>query len=130
MHAARSLVLAVLALASVVALAQPRFPARTERVEMDIAQTFDRSAALVGELRIPASDCERLHAVVIVNKVGVRRAKRYAEGLNAAGIVSFEVDMFQAAASRRGSSRTCRTRSKPCAGSPISLRPACRTVAR
>jgi dienelactone hydrolase len=97
MHAARSLVLVVLAPASAVALAQPRFPAWTERVEIDIAQTFDRRAALVGELRIPASDHERLPAVVIVNSSSGfdGRSAFYAEGLNAAGIASFEVDMFQ-----------------------------------
>jgi dienelactone hydrolase len=89
--------IALVVLLSAVANAQPRFPAWAERVEIDIAQTFDRHAALVGELGVPASDRERLPAVVIVNSgPGFDgRSAFYAEGLNAAGIASFEVDMFQ-----------------------------------
>jgi uncharacterized protein len=87
----------LLALASGVAIAQERLPAWNERVEIDIAQTFDRRAALVGELRIPVSDRERAPVVVIVNSSPGfdGRSAFYAEGLNAAGLASFEVDMFQ-----------------------------------
>jgi len=92
----RGALFALLALASV-SSAQPRFPAWTEHVELDIVQTFDRQARLVGELRIPASDRERLPAVVIVNSSPGfdGRSAFYAAGLNEAGIASFEVDMFQ-----------------------------------
>jgi len=88
--------LALLALAST-SSAQPRFPAWTEHVELDIVQTFDRQARLVGELRIPASEREQLPAVVIVNSSPGfdGRSAFYAAGLNQAGIASFEVDMFQ-----------------------------------
>ena len=89
--------LALLAIASVTSSAQPRFPSWSEHVEIDIVQTFDRQARLVGELRIPASDTERMPVVVIVNSSPGfdGRSAFYAAGLNAAGIASFEVDMFQ-----------------------------------
>jgi hypothetical protein len=108
----RGALLALLALASA-SSAQPRFPAWTEHVELDIVQTFDRQARLVGELRIPASDRERLPVVVIVNSSPGfdGRSSFYAAGLNEAGIASFEVDMFQGRGIAPGSSRTCRTHS-------------------
>lgn len=93
----RCALLALLVLVSAPSSAQPRFPAWTEHVEIDIVQTFDRQARLVGELRIPASDRERLPVVVIVNSSPGfdGRSAFYAAGLNANGIASFEVDMFQ-----------------------------------
>lgn len=91
------LALAALALASAAALAQPRYGAWSERVELDVIQTFDRRAALVAELRIPASDRERLPVVVIVNSSPGfdGRSAQYVPALNAAGIATFDVDMFQ-----------------------------------
>jgi len=93
----RGPVLALLALLSAGSSAQPRFPTWTEHVEIDIVQTFDRQARLVGKLSIPSSGRERLPAVVIVNSgPGFDgRSAFYAAGLNEAGIASFEVDMFQ-----------------------------------
>ena len=95
--AMRALVGSLLALACVASSAQPRFPAWTEHVEIDVVETFDRRARLVGELRIPASDDARLPVVVIVNSSPGfdGRSAFYAAGFNAAGIASFEVDMFQ-----------------------------------
>lgn len=97
MRARCALLLTIAALAPAAAIAQPRYPAWREHVEIDVAQTFERRAALVGELRIPASDRERLPVVVIVNSSPGfdGRSAFYAAALNEAGIASFEVDMFQ-----------------------------------
>ena len=89
--------LALVALACGAAVAQPRYPAWSEHVELDVVSTLDRRAALVGELRVPASDRERAPVVVIVNSSPGfdGRSARYAASLNDAGIASFEVDFFQ-----------------------------------
>lgn len=89
--------LALAALACGTATAQPGFPAWREHVELDVTSTLDRRARLVGKLSVPASGRERLPVVVIVNSSPGfdGRSAFYAEALNAAGIASFEVDMFQ-----------------------------------
>jgi len=68
-----------------------------ERITFDVADAFERGAAVVGELRIPPSTRERLPAVLIVDSSPGfdGRGGFYAEALNRASIATFEVDMFQ-----------------------------------
>lgn len=67
------------------------------KLELAITGTVDRYATVVGELRIPESNRDRLPAVVIVNSSPGfdGRGAFYAEALNQAGIATLEIDMFQ-----------------------------------
>lgn len=68
-----------------------------EAVRFDVAEAFERGAAVTGELRIPQGATGRLPAVLILHgSAGIDgRGAFYAEALNAAGIATLEIDMFQ-----------------------------------
>ena len=89
--------LAALAFAPAGAAAQDRGAAWVEDVEIRVGSPFERRAAIAGKLRIPPSVPDRAPAVVLVNSSPGfdGRSAFYAEALNAAGIASFEIDMFQ-----------------------------------
>jgi len=97
MNVQSSLLMRVLALAHVVASASAQAGAVVEQISFEVINSFDRRAAVVGEMRIPDSKRERLPAVVIVNSTtgSDGRGAFYAEALNQAGIATFEIDMFQ-----------------------------------
>ena len=67
----------------------------TESVSLAINSAFQPDARLIGELRIPNSDRQRLPAVVIVNSSPGfdGRGAFYAGALNQGGIATFEVDI-------------------------------------
>lgn len=68
-----------------------------EKVAFKVAGGFEPQAAVSGELRLPAEPAGRLPAVLILHgSNGVDgRGAFYAEALNAAGIATLEIDMFQ-----------------------------------
>jgi len=68
-----------------------------ERIAIDMPAAYRRASGIAGELRIPDSKRERVPAVVIINSSPGfdGRGVFYAEALNAAGIATLEVDMFQ-----------------------------------
>ena len=68
-----------------------------ERMGFKVLDAFEPGAAVSGELRIPATKRERLPAVLILHgSAGVDgRGASYAKVLNAAGIATLEIDMFQ-----------------------------------
>lgn len=67
-----------------------------EKISFDVTGA-ERGAAVLGELRIPQSGRDRLPAVLIVNSSPGfdGRGAFYAQALNAAGIATLEIDMFQ-----------------------------------
>jgi dienelactone hydrolase len=69
----------------------------SERISLAINSAFQSDARVVGELRIPRLDRDRLPAVLIVNSSPGfdGRGAFYAAALNAGGIATLEVDMFQ-----------------------------------
>jgi dienelactone hydrolase len=77
------------------AAAQDRGP--VERVHFKVVNTVERGAAVVGELRVPVANGERLPAVMIVNSSPGfdGRSAFYAEALNRAGIATLELDFMQ-----------------------------------
>lgn len=79
------------------ATAGAQFAALAAKESFAVTGAFERNAAVVGELRIPQSQRERLPAVVIVNSSPGfdGRSAFYAEALNQAGIATFEIDMLQ-----------------------------------
>ncbi len=87
----------ILLLVHVVASATAEAGAVVERVVFEVNNPFERRAEVVGELRIPDSERERLPAVMIVNSTtgSDGRGAFYAEALNQAGIATLEVDIFQ-----------------------------------
>ena len=68
-----------------------------EKISLAINRAFQPDARVVGELRIPNSNRDRLTAVLIVNSSPGfdGRGTFYAEALNSVGIATLEVDMFQ-----------------------------------
>ena len=68
-----------------------------ERVNFEVIDAFERGAAVVGELHVPASSGKRLPAVMIVNSSPGfdGRSAFYAEALNRAGIATLELDFMQ-----------------------------------
>ena len=68
-----------------------------ESISLAINSPFQRDARVVGELRIPNSNRDRLPAVLIVNSSPGfdGRGAFYAAALNPGGIATLEVDMFQ-----------------------------------
>jgi uncharacterized protein len=69
-----------------------------EKMSLTLAQPFyPRDNVVTGELRIPASKGGRVPAVLILHgSAGIDgRGAFYAEALNAAGIATLEIDMFQ-----------------------------------
>jgi len=85
-------------LAGMLVLAAAAQPAViVERMGFKVADAFEPQAAVSGELRIPASSRERLPAVLILHgSAGIDgRGASYAEALNAAGIATLEIDLFQ-----------------------------------
>jgi dienelactone hydrolase len=68
-----------------------------EKISLAINRAFQPDARVVGELRIPNSNRDRLPAVLIVNSSPGfdGRGTFYAEALNSVGIATLEVDMFQ-----------------------------------
>jgi dienelactone hydrolase len=72
--------------------------ASVEKISLDVpAASYKRGSQIAGELRIPDSKRERLPAVVIINSSPGfdGRGAFYAEALNAAGIATLELDIFQ-----------------------------------
>ena len=69
----------------------------TEKISIEINSAFQSDARVIGELRIPKSNRDRLPAVLIVNSSPGfdGRSSFYALALNQAGIATLEVDMFQ-----------------------------------
>ena len=68
-----------------------------ERISLAINSAFQPDARVIGELRIPNSNRDRLPAVLIVNSSPGfdGRGAFYAEALNPIGIATLEVDLFQ-----------------------------------
>ena len=69
-----------------------------DKISLDVpAAAYKRGNQIAGELRIPDSKRERLPAVVIINSTPGfdGRGAFYAEALNAAGIATLELDIFQ-----------------------------------
>jgi dienelactone hydrolase len=91
--------LAVLALtcAQFTVAAHARDSISIETASLAINSAFQSDARVIGELRIPSSGRDRLPAVLIVNSSPGfdGRGAFYAAALNAGGIATFEVDMFQ-----------------------------------
>ncbi len=71
--------------------------ASSEKISFGVTGAFEPGQAVSGELRIPDSIAGRLPAVLIVNSSPGfdGRGAFYAEALNAAGIATLEVDLFQ-----------------------------------
>jgi dienelactone hydrolase len=71
--------------------------ASIENISLPINSAFDRNARVIGELRVPTSNRDRLPAVLILGSSPGRdgRGAFYAEALNVGGIVSLDIDMFQ-----------------------------------
>ena len=68
-----------------------------ESISLAINSAFDPNARVIGELRVPDSNRDRLPAVLIVNSSPGfdGRGTFYAEALNLGGIATLEVDVFQ-----------------------------------
>jgi len=88
-----SIFLGVLALPC--ALAQDKVVA--EEVHFQVADGFERGAAVVGQLRVPVGKGGRAPAVMIVNSSPGfdGRSAFYSEALNLAGIATIELDFMQ-----------------------------------
>lgn len=93
----RRLVALTLTCAQFAAAAHAQDLISTERISLAIDSAFQSDARVVGELRIPSSDRDRLPAVLIVNSSPGfdGRGAFYAAALNPGGIATLEVDMFQ-----------------------------------
>jgi dienelactone hydrolase len=93
----RGLLAIVLAHALVVAPANAQDQPSVEKISLSINGAVERHAQVVGELRLPNANPERLPAVVIVNSSPGfdGRSAFYANALNLAGIATLEIDMFQ-----------------------------------
>ena len=91
------LLLNIVACALSLGTARAQAPAVAERLSFNVAGAFERGAMVVGELRIPTANQERLPAVLIVNSSPGfdGRSASYAEALSQAGIATLEIDMSQ-----------------------------------
>lgn len=90
-------VAALLACATLVGLAHAEVAVSVERVSFRVADAFEKGTGVTGELRIPDANPGRLPAVVIVDSTPGfdGRGRFHAEGLNAAGIATLEIDVFE-----------------------------------
>lgn len=95
--ACRNFLVLVLAHSLLVPTASAQLPASSERISLAIHGAFEREARVIGELRVPTSNRERLPALLIVtSSPGFDgRSAFYAEALSASGIATLEIDMFQ-----------------------------------
>ena len=91
------LLIVALGLGCIVTTASAQGSATVEKISFEVEGAFERGAKVLGELRIPDSDRNRLPAVVIINSSPGfdGRGAFYAEALNQAGIATLEIDMFQ-----------------------------------
>jgi hypothetical protein len=91
------LVIGVLIFAPFLGTANAQGKVAIEKVSFKVTDAFEPGAAVVGELRIPASKRDRLPAVLIVNSSPGfdGRGAFYAEALNQAAIATLEIDMLQ-----------------------------------
>ena len=91
------LLLPALTWASFTAPAHAQDPISIEKTSLAIDSAFHSDARVVGDLRIPHLDQNRLPAVLILNSSPGfdGRGAFYAVALNSAGLATLEVDMFQ-----------------------------------
>lgn len=94
----RGIVFAVpLASAILAGIASAQVAVSVEPVSFRVADAFEKGTGVTGELRIPDAQPGRLPAVVIVDSTPGfdGRGRFHAEGLNAAGIATLEIDVFE-----------------------------------
>ena len=88
---------ALLACATLAGIAHAQVAVTVEKLSFRVVDAFERGTGVTGELRLPDAKPGRLPAVVIVDSTPGfdGRGRFHAEGLNAAGIATLEIDVFE-----------------------------------